>query len=403
MPRAHLFALALTLLFLAACGPAGPRAADPPDTNGPDPNGPGEVVDVRLELVADGFAQPLGVTHAGDGSGRLFVVERGGTVRVVVGDAVSDTPYLDVSALLPPPEGENGLLGLAFHPAFADDGRLYAHFTDAERRNVVAEFVAEGPGAPSVDAATLTPLLTATPDTAIHQGGDLAFGPDGFLYVALGDGGTPDTARDPGTLHGSILRIDVDADDAPSAIPDDNPFVGDPQARPEVWAYGLRNPWRFSFDAATGDMWIADVGQNAVEEINMERFGDAGGRDAGGRDYGWPIMEGDRCFRPPEGCDTTGLTLPVITYDHADGWGRAVIGGSVYRGEAIPGLEGAYVFGDYVSGGLFVARETADGWRAEPLLETDLAVVSFGVDEAGELHVVDFAGGGLYRLVPAHP
>jgi glucose/arabinose dehydrogenase len=398
------FAIAVALaLLLAGCAadvgppsdplpPGDPPPAHDPGADGPDLSDPA-LAHLGLVMVADGFASPLGVTHAGDGSGRLFVVERGGTVRVVQGGVVQEAAYLDVGDLLAPLRGENGLLGLAFHPDFAATGRVFVHYVDVAERNVVAELQVDDPAADVVDTRTLRPLLDAESASTIHQGGQIAFGPDGYLYLALGDGGDPDTAQDLATLHGSIVRIDVDAAEGAGAPPADNPFVDVAEARPEIWAYGLRNPWRFSFDPATGDLWIADVGQNAVEEVNLQPAGDAGGHN-----YGWPIMEGDRCYEPPEGCDTSGLTLPALTYDHADGWGRAVIGGTVYRGEAIAALRGAYVFGDYVSGDIFAAAEESAGWQASPLLETPYALASFGLDEAGEIHLVDFAAGGLYRL-----
>jgi glucose/arabinose dehydrogenase len=403
--RASLLALALAFaVALAACGspipPAGDDTTPPPISD--DPGGPTApapthddiaALDLDLTLVVSGLTAPVGVAHAGDGSGRLFVIERRGLVRLVVDEELQVEPYLDVSALLPSPlQGEQGLLGLAFHPDFASNGRLFVYFSDATGRVVVGEVVADDPGAAALGTRAPTPLLTAEPPGIRHLAGHLAFGPDGYLYVALGDGEAPATARDRGDLFGSLLRLDVDRTDG-SLIPDDNPFVDDADARDELWATGLRNPWRFSFDAGTGDLWIADVGQNAVEELNRQPFAAGGGQD-----YGWPIMEGDRCYQPPVGCEVEGLTLPTLTYDHDDGWGRAVIGGPVYRGEAIDGLRGAYVFGDFVSGDLFYAIPVDGAYEAGRLLESDLALVGFGSDEAGELYAVDFGGGALYRL-----
>jgi len=351
---------------------------------------------VSLAPVASGFVAPLAVTNAGDGSDRLFVVERAGLVRVVAGGSVQVAPYLDLSGYVGATAGENGLLGLAFHPEFATNGRLFVHYVDDARGNVVAEVRADPPSASSVDASTLQEILRAETTSDFHLGGHLAFGPEGYLYVGLGDGGNASWAQDLGRLYGGLLRLDVDAEVIPS-VPSDNPFVDTPGARPETWVYGLRNPWRFSFDAQTGDLWIADVGANAVEEINVLPAGSAGGAN-----YGWPIMEGDRCFAATT-CDDSGLTLPDFVYTHASGWGSAVTGGYVYRGSAIPSLVGSYVFGDFVSGALFVVRSGVGGSAPERLLDTTHRVASFGVDEANEIYLVDFVGGGVYRLVPATP
>jgi glucose/arabinose dehydrogenase len=353
-------------------------------------------VAIELALVASGFAAPLAVTNAGDGSDRLFVVERGGLVRVVDDGAVQATPYLDASALLGAREGENGLLGLAFHPSFADNGRLFVHYVDGARGNVLAELRADPPGASSVGVGTSSVLLRTQTTSPFHLGGHLAFGPDGYLYASLGDGGDASAAQDLASPYGGLLRIDVDGDVVPS-VPSDNPFVDVPGAYPYTWVHGLRNPWRFSFDAETGDLWIADVGQDAVEEIDVLPAGSAGGAN-----YGWPIMEGDACYPGPT-CDRTGLTLPDFVYTHASGWGDSVTGGYVYRGAAIPDRVGDYVFGDFVSGALFVVPSGLGGGVPERLLETPYRIASFGLDEAGEVLVVDIAGGGIHRLVPTAP
>ena len=348
----------------------------------------------RLERVADGFVQPLTITHAGDGSGRVFVVEQRGTVQVVHDGAVTGT-FLDVRDRTRA-QGERGLLGLAFHPAYQDNGRLFVHYSDRRGATVLSELRADPPDTGTVDTATERVILTLEQPYGNHNGGQVAFGPDGYLYLALGDGGSGgdplDAGQDLGTWLGTILRLDVDGAE-PYAVPADNPFVADPAALDEIWAYGLRNPWRFSFDRATGDLWIADVGQNAVEEVNRQRADSPGGEN-----YGWRIMEGDACFDPPSGCDTSGLVLPVLTYTHASGWGRSITGGYVYRGDAVPALAGAYVFGDYVSGRIFVAEGSGDAWTARPLLDSGFRIAAFGEDEAGELYVADYSGGVLYQF-----
>ncbi len=351
----------------------------------------------QLERISDGFVAPLAITHAGDGSGRLFVSEQRGTVRVVQDGLLLEQPYLDLRARTRA-QGERGLLALAFHPDFAQNGRLFVHYTDLGGDTVFAELHADPPEASTVDVATERVILRLDQPFGNHNGGQIAFGPDGYLYLGLGDGGSGgdplNAGQDRTNLLGTIVRIDVDGD-APYAVPPDNPFVGVDDALDEIWAYGLRNPWRFSFDLATGDLWIADVGQNEVEEVNRQAAASPGGEN-----YGWRIMEGDACFDPPTGCDTTGLTMPVLTYTHASGWGRSVTGGYVYRGSDVSALEGAYVFADYVSGNIFVAEGEADDWTARLALEAGFRIATFGQDEDAELYLADHRGGVLYRFVP---
>jgi len=358
---------------------------------------PGNASAQTLETVADGFSQPLTITHAGDGSGRLFVVEQRGTVRVVENGVHLEGHYLDLQDRTRA-RGEQGLLGLAFHPAFSENGRLFVHYTDLGGDTVLSELRADPPDAGSVDAGSERVILTLEQPYGNHNGGQIAFGPDGYLYLALGDGGSGgdplNAGQDLGTWLGTILRLDVDGAE-PYEVPASNPFVGVDGALDEIWAYGLRNAWRFSFDRESGDLWIADVGQNAVEEVNRQPAASPGGEN-----YGWRIMEGDACYDPPTGCDTSGLTMPVITYTHASGWGRSVTGGYVYRGENVPALQGAYVFGDYVSGRIFVAEGEGDEWEARILLEPGFRIATFGQDETGELYVADYQRGVLYRFAP---
>jgi glucose/arabinose dehydrogenase len=340
---------------------------------------------LRLEPVALGLDRPVFVTHAGDGAGRLFVVEQAGMIRIVEGGALIERPFLDLRDKVAA-GGERGLLGLAFHPSFAANGRFFIHYTRRrDGASVLAEF-AVGSDSSRARAAGRT-LLTVAQPFANHNGGMIAFGPDGFLYVGLGDGGSGgdpgNRAQDPDELLGKILRLDVDGR-RPYAIPEDNPFA-DGGGRPEIYALGLRNPWRFSFDRERGRLFAGDVGQHSVEEIDVIRLG---------RNYGWRILEGSRCFNPPEDCRRRGLKRPRAEYRHARGR-CSVTGGYVYRGRAIPELEGTYLFGDFCSGEIFGLRK---GVRSL-LLATDLRISSFGEDEAGELYVVDH-GGGVYRLEP---
>lgn len=351
-------------------------------------------VSVQLEEVAAGLRAPVYATHAGDGSGRLFVVEKAGVIRVVDAGGLRTEPFLDIRGRVGSSGSEQGLLGLAFHPNFAQNGRLFVYYTDRRGDTVISRFQA------NADRSTADPdsevmLLTQEQPAGNHNGGMLAFGPDGLLYVGLGDGGS---AGDPwnngqslNTLLGKLLRLDVDGGEL-YAVPADNPFVGQAGARPEIWAYGLRNPWRFSFDRATGDLYIADVGQNLWEGVNFQRS-----NSRGGENYGWKIMEGMHCFGSAT-CNQTGLVLPVVEYDH--GQGCSVTGGYVYRGAAQPSLQGAYFFGDYCSGRIWaLSRSDGDRWQTDLVLESSLQISSFGETEAGELLVMDFTDGVLYRLV----
>lgn len=355
----------------------------------------------RLVPVADGFVQPLGVVAAFDGSGRLFVVEQRGTVVAVAPDGRTSR-WLDLQARTRA-QGERGLLGLAFHPDFARNGRVFVHYTDRNGGTVLSELRAVDPAGGPVDPRTEEVLFTLPQPYGNHNGGQVAFGPDGMLYLALGDGGSGgdplNAGQDLSTPLGSLLRFDVDAAPGRATVPTDNPFVGTVGARAEIWAYGLRNPWRFAFDTRTGDLWIADVGQNAVEEVNLLRAGTGAGAN-----LGWRVMEGDRCFDPPRGCDPAGLVLPVATYTHDSGWGRSITGGVVPYGPAAPSLAGRYLFGDFVSGRLFVLGAPAAGVAvgstiaAAPLLDTGFSVAAFGLDEALDAYVADYGRGVLYRI-----
>jgi glucose/arabinose dehydrogenase len=354
---------------------------------------------VTFDPMADGLEQPLFATGAGDGSGRLFVLEKTGRIRVVKDGALGAQPFLDLSAKVST-ESEQGLLGLAFSPSFARDGLFYVDYTDASGATVVSRFLADGETA---DPASEQVLLRVEQPFANHNGGMIAFGPDGYLYVALGDGGSGGdphgNGQDRSTLLGSLLRLDVgpDADGTDGtgySIPADNPFVGVGGVRPEIWAYGLRNPWRFSFDRLTGDLWIGDVGQNAWEEIDFQPASSPGGEN-----YGWNVYEATHPYpagsaTPP---DAAAYTMPLIEYDRDAG--TSVTGGYVYRGTAIPGFADTYVYGDFVSGRIWSVSRAEDGTLENSLLaQTGYAISSFGEDDAGELYVVDF-GGAVYRIV----
>jgi glucose/arabinose dehydrogenase len=351
---------------------------------------------ITLTPVASGFAQPVGVTHAGDGSGRQFVIEQAGRVRIVRDGVVAPVPFLDISDRVLA-GGERGLLGLAFPPGFAGKGYFYVDYTRLpDGATVVSRFRLS-----SADTALVTSeevLLVVEQPFENHNAGQLAFGRDGFLYVALGDGGSGGdpfgNGQNRATLLGNILRIDVEAGVVPYAIPSGpsgNPFVGEPGVRSEIWAFGLRNPWRFSFDRATGDLYIADVGQNLVEEVNFQAAASTGGEN-----YGWNIMEGTSCFLSPD-CDQTGLTLPVAEYRHGAG-DCSVTGGFVYRGAEHPALQGIYFYADFCTGRLWGLRRNGVVWENQLLLDTALQISSFGEDEAGNLYLADFGVGDIYKI-----
>jgi glucose/arabinose dehydrogenase len=346
--------------------------------------------------VASGFNLPLLVTHAGDGSGRLFVVEQGGQIRVIQNGKIVPTPFLDVTTLVSHQGTEEGLLGLAFDPHYAQSGTFYVDYTDSNGNSHVARYHVSGADPNRADANSAQDLLQVQqPPFPNHKGGNIVFGPDGDLYVSLGDGGSQGDPSGNGqnlnTLLGKLLRLDVSGGGSAYKVPPSNPFVGQQGARPEIWAYGLRNPWRASFDRASGDLYIADVGQDIYEEIDFQPAGDRGGEN-----YGWKYMEGTH---PYEGSPPAGLALvpPVVDYSHAVG-GCAVVGGYVYRGTILPELDGVYFYGDYCSGLTWTLRRVGGAWQAAVFQQTGFGISSFGQDEAGELYVCDLGGGGVYRL-----
>jgi glucose/arabinose dehydrogenase len=350
---------------------------------------------ISLATVATGLDRPVAMAHAGDGSGRLFIVEQPGRIRVFDGAQVRSTPFLDVQSLVACC-GERGLLSLAFHPQYATNGAFYIYYTNLDGDVVIARYrVSSDPHI--ADPASAAVLLTIPhPGQSNHNGGQLAFGPDGRLYVSVGDGGgggdPDDNGQDRGVLLGKVLRLAVDGG-SNYTVPPDNPFVSTPGARSEIWAYGLRNPWRITFDRRTGDLFIGDVGQSSREEIDFES------RGFSGRNYGWVRMEGSLCYRPSSGCNDGTLTLPVLEYDHS--LGCSVTGGYRYRGRSAPGFDGVYFFGDYCSGRVWGGvQDGAGGWSATQLVDTPHNISSFGEDGNGELYLLALGSPGtLYRLV----
>jgi glucose/arabinose dehydrogenase len=357
---------------------------------------------VALEVVVEGLQQPLFVTHAGDGSGRIFVLEKRGIVHLLEGNSLAPTPFLNIEDRVRSSGFEQGLLGMAFAPDFVESGFFFVYYTDQSGATLLSRFAVDGSEAEQADPGSEFLVLRMEQPAANHNGGMIAFGPDGYLYVGPGDGGGANDrfnhGQNPNTLLGAMLRLDVTSNpDVPYTVPDDNPWVeaqlNGSEVLDEIWAIGLRNPWRFSFDRVTGDLWIADVGQNRIEEINWTR------RDSGsGLNYGWPIMEGSECFQAAT-CETTGLELPVIEY-RTQSPHCSVTGGYVYRGEAYPALAGVYFYSDYCSGYIWAAVPAEDGTvTSYEVLQSGFQVTSFGEDEAGELYLTDFTTGGVYRII----
>ena len=349
------------------------------------------------------FVRLTNLVQPDEGLDRIYVTEQPGRILVFPDDQLvtEASVFLDIRVRVNDSNNEEGLLGLAFDPEFGHNGYLYIYYSAAgPRRSVLSRFSVTQDGLNVADPDSELVIMEIPQPAGNHNGGQIAFGPDGYLYIGVGDGGR---AGDPfgngqnvDTLLGSIMRIDVSgpSDGRNYRIPSDNPFVGVAGTREEIWAYGLRNPWRFSFDQETGDretglLWVADVGQNEWEEIDVVRKG---------LNYGWNIMEGRHCFSPSRGCDTTGLQLPVTEYDHSDGC--SVTGGYVYRGSEIPSLLGAYVYGDFCSGSIWGLRYNGESVSEHRLLvDSGLSITSFGQDAAGNLYVLSRSE-GIYALLP---
>jgi len=348
---------------------------------------------VELKRFADGAEAATGMTPAPNG--RMYITEKAGRIRVMtLNGFVLDEPFMDITDRIKSDGAEQGLVGLAFHPNYQSNGYFYVHYTDLQGDNVIARYsAASGGNAGNPDSEEV--LLRVDQPEATHNGGQLVFGPDGYLYIGIGDGGggndTFDNAQNGQTLMGSILRVDVNGA-FPYSIPNTNPFVGDPNFRDEIWAYGLRNPWRFSFDRVTDELYIGDVGEVTWEEINVVMAGSRGGIN-----FGWPIYEGLHCTGLNE-CDSTGLTMPITEHEHG-AEGCAVIGGYVYRGVSYPVLRGTYLFSDFCSGFIWgLSRNDSGAWRVEKLGEAGFAVTAFGQDLAGEVYILDHVGGGVFQI-----
>jgi glucose/arabinose dehydrogenase len=361
--------------------------------------------DITLTKVVD-IAQPVLAIGAGDGSGRLFIVQKTGRIRIVKNGALLPTPFLDISGIVSQ-GGEQGLLGLAFSPGFKTNHRLYVNYTNLAGDTIVREYRTSAGNPDVVDPSTARHVLTVDQPYDNHNGGMLAFGKDGYLYIGMGDGGS---GGDPGNraqnvnqLLGKILRINVNGYSKARGylIPPSNPYVGRTGAD-EVWQIGVRNPWRYSFDKATGALWIGDVGQGTWEEVDRVVPTSKTAGPGRGVNWGWHVMEGNHCFQPASGCNTKNKALPLTEYSHAANGRCAITGGYVYRGTAIPSLAAWYVFGDYCSGEVWAVSSTA----ARPATPVRLVgtgtgrnISGFGQDDANELYLCDL-NGAVYRIDP---
>ncbi len=365
----------------------------PPQPSYPNPD------DYTWTAVYSGLSSPVGMTHAGDGSGRVFFVEQRGRIMAGVDGSLLPEPFLDIVDRVGSQASEQGLLGLAFHPDYESNGYFYVNYTDRNGDTVIARYSASSDNPDRADPGSEFVLLRQDQPFANHNGGAVVFGPDGYLYLGLGDGGSggdpQGNAQNTNTWLGKILRIDVDGGE-PYAIPEDNPFAGG-GGSPEIWAYGLRNPWRLAFDRQTGDLYIGDVGQGTYEEIDFQAADSTGGEN-----YGWNTMEGPDCFES-DTCSQEGLVAPVAWYNtHVEGT-CSVTGGYVYRGQAMPEWNGIYLFGDFCGGQVWgLLRDSNGAWQNTPLFRHDGAITSFGEDEQGEIYLVDYAG-SAYRLEKAAP
>lgn len=377
---------------------------------------------LQLQLVANGFTRPVYLTHAGDGSGRLFVVEQDGLIRILHTDgSLNPIPFLDISDRISSPANgggnEEGLIGLAFPPGYAQKGHFYVYYTDQFGNNQVSRFSLSADPERADPVSEEPILLLEHPNHDNHNGGQIEFGADGYLYIGTGDGGgggdPSGNTQNPASLLGKLLRIDVEyaapsrdyttylpclqtgenqSQEPPVAylIPPDNPFIGQAGYRPEIWALGMRNPWRFSFDRQTHDLYIGDVGQNVYEEVDFQPASSTGGEN-----YGWNVMEGNHCYNAST-CDATGMLPPVTEYNHD--LGCSITGGYVYRGSTYPALQGLYIYADYCSGKVW-GLQNDGGWQFQSLLDSGMNVSSFGEGQSGELYLTDLSSGAVYQVI----
>ncbi len=346
---------------------------------------------VTWREIASGLEKPTDISAPGDGSGRVFVLEQPGRIRIIQNGQLLPTPFMDIVNIVGSDASERGLLGIAFHPKYAENGFFFVNYTDKDGNTRIARFSVSAADPNLADPASRLELIRIEQPYGNHNGGALAFGPDGYLYAGMGDGGS---AGDPlgagqslNTLLGKILRFDVDGGQ-PYAIPADNPFAaGGGEA--EIWAYGLRNPWKIAFDRFGGDLYIADVGQNQWEEVNFAAAGSPGGLN-----FGWNLMEASYDYSGTL-YDASALVLPVAEFSHAEGC--SITGGQVYRGESLPGWQGVYLYGDFCSGNIWGLLKTGNDFANDLLFETSFRISTFGLDDEGELYLGDYSG-AIYKL-----
>lgn len=377
---------------------------------------------IETVLIAGSLENPVHITHAGDGSQRLFIVEQPGRIKIIHNGSVQGT-FLDITGRVGSLGNEEGLLSLAFPPGYGPSlPYFYVYYTQHNGDNVVSRFTTSANPDLADPGTEVKILVLPHPDYSNHNGGQIAFGPDDYLYIATGDGGgggdPQDNAQNPASLLGKLLRIDVGSqaplpavgdyqvyfplifkssqqEQSSYSIPPDNPFIGAPGYREEIWALGLRNPWRFSFDRVNGDLYIADVGQNNFEEVNFQPTSSSGGEN-----YGWNIMEGTSCYQSSN-CDQTGLVLPIFTYPTSTGC--SITGGFIYRGSDHPAMQGVYFAGDYCTGIILGLQKTGSSWENTQLLDTSFRISSFGEDEAGELYLADRSNGEIHQVITPPP
>jgi glucose/arabinose dehydrogenase len=386
MRHRRLIAVLASLLLLAVASPVSAAPYNPNSYN------------LSLLRIGSGFSKPVLVTHAGDGTNRLFVVEQTGKIRIIKNGVKLATPFIDFTASVSK-GSEQGLLGLAFHPSYETNRLFYINLTDVNGDTIINEYRASATNPDRADGRPRRILFIDQPYTN-HNGGHLAFGKDGYLYIGMGDGGDGgdpgNRAQSTNSLLGKMLRIDVNGTTStkPYRIPSSNPYVG-VTGLDEIFSRGLRNPWRWSFDKVRGDLWIADVGQIRYEEVNRAIIEAGNGR---GANYGWRVMEGRHCYNPSSGCNTSGKTMPLVEYNHDQGC--SVTGGYVYRGYQYMAMRGGYFFADYCSGRIWTIDSGAP-YPATPVLKLDttLNISSFGESEYGLLYVTALDTGEIYQLV----
>lgn len=355
----------------------------------------GTEAQIKIAQIATNLDRPVDIMDALDGSGRLFIVLQGGKIVIHNGTTVLSTPFLNITSAVTCC-GEQGLLSLAFHPNYKTNGFFYVYYVNTSGNLVLARYKVSGN--PNIaNAASKKTLMTILhPTYGNHNGGKLQFGKDGYLYISVGDGGgggdQSNNAQNLGKLLGKILRIDVSSG-FPYTIPPNNPFVNISGAKKEIWAYGCRNPWRFSFDKVSGAMYMADVGQNNWEEVNFQPV------STGGTNYGWRKMEGKHCYNPATNCNNGTLKLPILEYTHSVGC--SITGGYVYRGSAIPTLYGTYLYADYCKGIIWGAKKSNNVWTSSQLLATGKKISTFGESKSGELFITHHAAntGAIYKIV----